>query len=85
MKIILIVLANNDNSQSFTGIFTVNTLIQMSPKTADVMQMPIFLWEIAWLSLHIPSSPNAIKWYFLQKAIYSSYAPYNTLFIIQEN
>ncbi len=44
-----------------------------------------FLWEIAWLSLHIPSSPNAIKWYFLQKAIYSSYAPYNTLFIIQEN
>ncbi len=65
--------------------FTVNTFIQMSPKTADVMQMPIFLWEIAWLSLHIPSSPNAIKWYFLQKAIYSSYAPYNTLFIIQEN
>ncbi len=70
MKIILIVLANNDNSQSFTGIFffTVNTFIQMSSKTADVMQMPIFLWEIAWLSLHIPSSPNAIKWYFLQKS-----------------
>ncbi len=85
MKIILIVLANNDNSQSFTGIFTVNTLIQMLPKMSDVMEMPIFLWEIAWLSLHIPSSPNAIKWYFLQKAIYSSYAPYNTLFIIQEN
>ncbi len=39
----------------------------MSPEIADIMQIPIFLWEFAWLSLHIPSSPNVIKPYFLQK------------------